>query len=506
MHSYARRSLLSVLLTSIAITVNHYYVLGPGAFALGAAVAGGALVVLIWFRSTRSAVAFGGYLLINAWIVFGFGLLKGFWGIALPLYAGTLLASLSSSFPNPTLGAYPYEASGLLMFIGSLFAAYYAYRMIEARHSSATENAVRAGRARGLRYLALVATSALLTFTAAYGFADRDSWKPPANGVVRIAVLVPSAGPYSILGNSFLRAVEMAQADLPKTKYKYELVVVDVGTNPAVGRAAIRQVVQQGRVDAILGGISLFGQVTKPLATAARLPHLCVCSVTTIADGAYNFTNIPPPEAEAVRWVEEARRRGITRVSLMSQNYPSISNHVRALKAEALAKGLTITSEQTFDGASADFGSIIAQAKAGTPDVYYVEAFEPALDRLAQQLGEAGVHNLSSVVAPSLSPRPELFEGVWYTDSDLRDFGFKTRFERKYPGVQFATHMMPYAYDDFNLLVQAFERGENPAVYIRNIRRFDGTAGPLSKDVGSGIFQSMPAVWVIKDGKPALSH
>src|SRR5262245_54509459 len=123
MHRYARRSLLSTVLTSIAITINHYYVLGPVAVALGAGIAGGALLLLLWFRRTKSTLAFSGYMLINAWIVVGFGLLKGFWGIALPLYAGTLLASLSSAFPNPALGAYAYEASGLLMFIGSLFVA-----------------------------------------------------------------------------------------------------------------------------------------------------------------------------------------------------------------------------------------------------------------------------------------------------------------------------------------------------------------------------------------------
>ncbi|PYP08432.1 MAG: hypothetical protein DMD59_12240 [Gemmatimonadetes bacterium] len=104
----------------------------------------------------------------------------------------------------------------------------------------------------------------------------------------------------------------------------------------------------------------------------------------------------------------------------------------------------------------------------------------------------------------SLSQHPELFEGAWYTDSDLRDFGFKTRFERKYPGMQFATHMMPYAYDDFNLIVQAFERGQNPAVYLRNLTRYEGTAGPITRAPGSGNFQSAPAVWTIRNGKPAL--
>jgi hypothetical protein len=137
--------------------------------------------------------------------------------------------------------------------------------------------------------------------------------------------------------------------------------------------------------------------------------------------------------------------------------------------------------------------------------VYYVEALNPGLDLLAQQLTDAEIHNVASVVAPSLSDKTELFEGMWYTDSNLREMAFKQRFEEKYPGTRFATHMMPYAYDDLNMIVQAFERGQNPAVYLRNIRIYDGTAGTLTKQLGSGNFTSTPAVWVIANGKPTLA-
>jgi hypothetical protein len=80
-----------------------------------------------------------------------------------------------------------------------------------------------------------------------------------------------------------------------------------------------------------------------------------------------------------------------------------------------------------------------------------------------------------------------LFEGAWYTDSNLKDIGFKRRFEEKYPDTRFATHMMPYAYDSVNMIVRAFETGQNPAVYLRNLRSYDGTAGLLTKAAASGI-------------------
>src|SRR5437762_13387265 len=140
----------------------------------------------------------------------------------------------------------------------------------------------------------------------------------------------------------------MAKSDLRGTKYRYELVPVDIGLDLAQARTAIQRAIAHEKVDAIVGGVSRFGEVTKPLATAARIPHTCVCSVTSIGDGAYTFTNIPSPDTEAIRWVREAQRRGIRKIALLTQDYPSIHGHVRALKAEVARVGLPITYAQEF--------------------------------------------------------------------------------------------------------------------------------------------------------------
>ena len=100
--------------------------------------------------------------------------------------------------------------------------------------------------------------------------------------------------------------------------------------------------------------------------------------------------------------------------------------------------------------------------------------------------------------------KPWLFEGAWYTDSDLSDTAFQRRFEAKYPGTQFATHMMPYAHDSFNLIVRAYEQDVNPAVFVRNLNSYVGAAGTVIKRRSSGNFESTPTVWTIASGKPTL--
>jgi ABC-type branched-subunit amino acid transport system substrate-binding protein len=504
MRTYTRLSILSVALTAIAITVNHVFTLGPGAFALGAVLLVLPALLMWWFTATKSKIALSGYLLMNLWIIVGFGLIKGLWDGVLRLFLGTLLSLVSTSYPRPEIGSYAFEASGILMFVGSLFVLYYAVKLIQADRAEPRGEPLLPGQPRSMAPFAIMGLTALLAVVGVYTCTDRDRWMAPPNGVVKIGVIVPIKGPYALLGTSFVKAVQMADDDLKDTKYRYELVIRDSGPDPAKARAVIERVIREDKVNAIIGGVSLIGQVTQPIARRARIPHTCVCTVNTIGDGVYNFTNIPSPEAEATRWVGEARKRGIPRIAIISQDYPSINNHVRALKAEVARDGLSITYERHFDASANEFRGTIAAAKATRPDVYYVEGLNPGLEFLGQQLLDAKIRNLSSVVAPSLSTKPELFEGVWYTDSNLRDIGFRKRFEDKYPGVQFATHMMPYAYDSFDMIVQAFEHGQNPAVYIRNLTTYDGTADELVKDPGSGNFKSAPAVWMIKNGKPEL--
>lgn len=509
-HRAARASLASVAAAAALITINHLPVLGLRAVILGGGLFGGATALLLRYRARRRRLALAGYLLVNLWIVLGFGFWKGLWKGALRLYLGTLLAWLSPSFPRPALHGYLAETSAVGMFVASLFVATNAVRLARTVIARDRGKEVRVLGPRARAAWLLVAVLAVVALCAGYARANRDGWSEPVGGVVRIAVLVPTSGPYALLGSSFVKAVQMARDDLPPTRYRYELVVRDPGADPAGARRVIEEVLRQdrvdARVDAVLGGISLIGQVTKPLATAARIPHTCVCTVASIGDGAYNFTNIPSPEAEAKRWVEEARRRGIRRVAVIAQDYPSINNHVAAMETAARRAGITIASDRRFPDGTPDFGDFVREARASRPDVYYVEALPPRLDHLAAALGAAGVHDLSSVVAPSLSDNPALFEGAWYTDSNLLDVGFKQRFERRYPGVRFATHMMPYAYDSMRMLVDAFEARENPAVHLRRMTSYDGTADRLTKAPGSGNFASRPAVWVMRNGRPTLAN
>ena len=489
----AMLSLVSVSSTSALTTVHHFYKLGAGAFAVGLMTLVLPVVFLWWFRNTQRNLPLLLYALVNLWIIVGFGIIDGFWDSAVKVYFSNFLFPDSRLFIRAPLGSFVFEASGILTFIASMFAAYYGYRLFQT---------VIGGKRELVLEIFVAAAGMALLVLGAY-----DSYRytviVPASGVVRIGVITPLRGRGELLTQSFLKAVEMAKGDLKGTKYRYELVVEDSGSTPAETARAAQRLIRKDRVQAIVGGISASGRIVKPFATAAKIPHLCVCSITSIGDGKYNFTNIPLAEDEATPWVREAQRRNVRTIVILNQKYPSIEGHVKALREEAERAGLTIAYATEFDESRTDFSQIIAEAKKAAPDLYFISGFPPALDLLGKQLRDSGVHNIASIVALSVSKDPALFEGDWYTDSYV-DAAFKARFEKKYPRIRFATHMMPYAYDSLKIMVQAFESGQDPAEYIRQLNKYPGTAGTLTKDPGEGNFRSEPVVWVIKDGKPAL--
>src|SRR5512133_159499 len=325
----------------------------------------------------------------------------------------------------------------------------------------------------------------------------------PSHTTIKIGAVVATSGPVARLGTSFVKAIQLAKEDLHDTKHRYDLLIEEI-PNPGDAEIAIKKLIEIDHVDALIVALSVSGRIVKPYATAARIPMFCICSVGSVGDELYTFTTMPLAEDEAIQWVAEARRRGIKRVAMLTQDYPSIHNQVRALRATAAGCEIEFVYQTSINANDTDFGNKITAATQARPDVYFVEAFNPALDNLGRQLRKAGVQDLASVVAFSVTEHPELFEGGWYTDSYVGP-DFTARLERRYPTDRLATHMVPYAYDSFNMLVQGFESGQPVLDYIRAMTTYAGTAGKITKQTGSGNFRSAPAVWVINNGRPALA-
>jgi ABC-type branched-subunit amino acid transport system substrate-binding protein len=356
--------------------------------------------------------------------------------------------------------------------------------------------------------LAVAGVAGVVLLAACSGSGD-DGDSSASTSTIKIGAIVPFEGQSASLGKSFLEAVRVSMDNLGDTANDYQLVVEDGGTTPEESRRAARRLVEEDGADAIVGGISKVGEWVAPIAKQAEVPQICICSIPTIGDGQYNFTNIPLAEDEAEAWVSEATSRGLRTIAILAQEYPSIDGQVDGMKAAAEKAGMEVVYEYGFPAGTTEFLEPMMAAGEKSPDVYFVSAYEPSLTAIGKQIQVAeSVHGsdleVASIVSISISEELGIFDGAWYTDSDLAEDAVLAQFEEAYPSSEFITHMMPYAYDSVRMLVDGFESDEGVVEYLRNLTSYDGSAGPITREAGSGNFRSKPVVWVVKDGVPEV--
>ncbi|MGZ5581890.1 MAG: ABC transporter substrate-binding protein, partial [Usitatibacter sp.] len=199
------------------------------------------LGTLLWFRRTRRPLALIGYALSSGWVIIGFGLIDGLWKSTLKLFLGNfLLANYAQYFSWAPVGSFPFEASGILASISGILSAYYTVRFLQAAPFPISV------RARTATVAALAATALGVVVVVS----NRRPALPREGGVIRIGVIVPKKGLAAILGDSFLKAVELSRENLPKTKYRYELVIADTGNNAVQTRRAIQKLIGEDKVQA----------------------------------------------------------------------------------------------------------------------------------------------------------------------------------------------------------------------------------------------------------------
>jgi len=134
LNKYAKLSLISVTLAGIFTSIHHYYEIGPNVLILISLIVILPIVLIKWFKYTRSKVALLTYGLISAWIVIGFGLVDGLFKHTLKVlgsYMSVLLRNLhGGNLPLPQINLL-FEGTAILTFIASMFAAYYSCKFIK---------------------------------------------------------------------------------------------------------------------------------------------------------------------------------------------------------------------------------------------------------------------------------------------------------------------------------------------------------------------------------------
>lgn len=344
----------------------------------------------------------------------------------------------------------------------------------------------------------IVGVIVLAILALTLGNSDKDG------NVIKIGVIAPQTGGGAAFGMSFVKGIELANADLGGTKYSYELVIEDDGGNASNAASAAQKLINTDKVKALVTVTGITGNAVKPIADASGIVHIAVSADTSIGFGKYNFTNSIMPQDEMPGWFIEAKNRGTKKVAVFYQNHAGIVPAVAYLKDIAAQYGVEVVHFEGFDGAARDFKTQALKAKQSGADTYFIASYPPALDIISKEFMAAGLTNISTYALFAISPTPEMYNGKWYTDAYLVDAAFAERFKAAYPEVRFNVRTAPYGYDIFNMLVTAFESGEKPEEYFAHLESFEGKVGEVTKEKGSNSFRSLPGLWVIENGVPKV--
>lgn len=342
----------------------------------------------------------------------------------------------------------------------------------------------------------------LIIWAIASGSHKKSDTSTNEKSVIKIGVIAPLTGGGSVFGNAIVGSLKLAEKDTANTKNEYKLIIEDDGTNPATAASAAQKLINVDKVNALITMTSGTGNAVAPIADSAKILHVCTCTDTRVGYGTYNYTNLVMPDDEGKAYADEAARRGIKKVAMLTQNHSGVNAIADGVKAALKAKGIQVVLDEKFEGTNRDFKTIVSKAKQTKADTYYVVSYPPALDILGKDLKDAGVKPISGSATFGVSADPSLYEGAWSTDGSVTP-EFKARFEKELPSVRFNARSAAYGYDDYVQLVKGFESGAaDIAAYWGSLTSFEGVAGHTVRDGNN--FRSPASYWVVKDGKVEL--
>lgn len=151
---------------------------------------------------------------------------------------------------------------------------------------------------------------------------------------LRVACLLPVSGPYAAYGKGSLNGIRLALGSRAA-----DLLVVDEGGGVEQAQAAVKELIANRRVVAVIGPLrSEVAEAVAPLAERAGLPMLLL-SQREVLNGRYVLPLALTPSRQAARLVEYAMGAGLTRFGIVHPSDAYGTALADAFKAEVLRRG-----------------------------------------------------------------------------------------------------------------------------------------------------------------------
>lgn len=276
---------------------------------------------------------------------------------------------------------------------------------------------------------------------------------------VKIGVIIPLTGALAASAESFRAASLMALNDFgPDTKLRYKIIFEDDQLQSKYTATAVRKLIDQDKVSAVVSTWSYGGSVVAPIAERSRIIHIGVAWAPQIAAGRFNFLNLAPPSSFIPVILEILKRRNFKTITTVVPIEAGSVYSAQEFERLAPSTGLKVISKVEVAYSETDFRSTIARELSKKPDVLYVNLIGGQLDTFISQL-RAVNSTVPVVIQTGLSTVESLapYEGYWYAaETYFQDPALEQRLI-----TSVRHHHTLYAanfYDAVRTLIQAFEQ------------------------------------------------
>jgi ABC-type branched-subunit amino acid transport system substrate-binding protein len=269
------------------------------------------------------------------------------------------------------------------------------------KHAKSTVNTSRRGLLRGAGAL----TAAGWVGGLAGGWLLRPGWSHAA-GAIKMGIATDITGPIAGAGNSDWQVAQFTVEQINKSGgvlgRPIELYLEDTASDPKIAVGNVRRLIQERRVDVVLGGItSAMRQAIKdPIVNRGRTLYIYPQLYEGKECTKDLFCTGPTPAQQCDKLIPYLIKTvGRKRFAMPSANYvwPQLLNKYARKVIEA--NGGEVVFEEYYPLDQAEYSATISKIKDGKVDCVFNTVIPPGLQPFMKQLNESGFQKNGGVMA-----------------------------------------------------------------------------------------------------------
>ena len=187
---------------------------------------------------------------------------------------------------------------------------------------------------------------------------------------IRIGSIVSATGPAAYLGDPELKTlqlyIERLNAEGGVLGRKLELVHYDDGSEASKANGFTKRLIESDKVDLIIGGTTTGATMAMiPLVEKAGMPFISMAAGVAIVEPAkkWVFKVAPTDRMAAEKVFEHMKKRGISKVALLSETSGFGQSGAKETQAIASKYGITIVATETFGAKDNDVTTQLTRLK-----------------------------------------------------------------------------------------------------------------------------------------------